>query len=221
MEEIELSEQEIEKVSYQGDLRFTSPGIAPSYIGDVLSTKYNRDWMEWSYDTLYQTINQDFHTEIHPVVKEKIQAVKLLLLTDDFWKEWEVFSVCVKAFNGLIPNFTIAEELTPAEIAWAIREANKIRQEEFSEEIVLYVQAICDESGLLVYPEELSFAQKPIGDREQVIKDAWFTASKNLNFPVEETEVGIQLARLNSIRHYIRAMQGEAEQVVLKYEKRW
>lgn len=213
--------QEIEKVSYQGDIRFTSERITPSVLGDVLSEKYGKEWLGWTPETTYQTITQDFHTEIHPINKEKLNAVKLLLLTDDFWKEWQVFAPCIKAFNHLIPHFGMADECSPGEMAWGVSEADKIRSEPFSDEVILYVRANCLNHGLVLYPDQLAFAQGDIGPQEKVIQDAWLLASKELNFVVKEDDLGIQLARLNSIRHYIKALQGESDQVLLKHEKRW
>jgi len=221
MAELQVDELELQKISYTGDLRFTSAEIAPSVLGDVLSAKYNQTWLEWEGATLWQTITSDFQTEIHPVVKEKIQAVKLLMLTDDFWKAWDVFAVVVKAFNSLIPNFTMAEECSPGEMAWAVEEANSIRQEPFSDEVILYVRAMCQTQGLIIFPEQLSFAQIVVSEADKAIQLAWESASRQLTFVAQEDEVGIQLARLNSIRHYIKAMAGESEKIVLKYEKRW
>ena len=222
MPELDVGElQEIEKTSYQGDIRFTSERVSPSVLADILSDKYDRNWLEWAPETLYQTLTQDFHTEVHPVNKEKMNAAKLLLLTDDFWKDWQVFAPVVKAFNHLIPHFGMAEECSPGEMAWAVSEADKLRVENFSDEVTLYVRANCMNHGLILYPDQLSFAQGELGQQEKVIRDAWLLASKDLTFKVDENELGIQLARLNSIRHYIKALQGESDQIVLKSEKRW
>jgi hypothetical protein len=214
-------EQQIEKVAYTGDLRFISEKLAPSVLADIVSEKYNKDWLEWSPETLRQTVQRDFVTEIHPVNWEKLQAAKLLLLTDDFWHDWQVFAPVVKAFNHLIPHFGMAEECSPGEMAWALSEADKIRVENFSDEVTLYVRANCLNHGLILYPDQLSFAQGELGKQERIIRDAWLLASKDLTFAVKEDELGIQLARLNSVRHYLKALQGESEQIVLKHQKRW
>jgi len=219
--ELEFAIQEIEKIAYTGNLIFTSEKIAPSVLGEVLADKYGKEWLGWNYETLYPTIENSFHTEIHPVNKEKINAVKCLLMVDSFWKEWNVFAPVVKAFNNLITNFSMMEECSPGEMAWAVSEADKIRNEDFSDEVILYIRACCHSQGLILFPEQLSFAHVVITDDVQNLKTAWESASKNLTFPVQENALGIQLARLNSIRHYLRMMQGESDQAALKAERKW
>jgi hypothetical protein len=216
------AEQQVLPSSYSGDVRFTSPKVAPSYLGDTLSDRYNTSWLEWSPETIWQTIEQDFMTEIHPVVKEKIGAVQTLLNTDDFWREWHIFEKVCKAFNSVIPNFTMMEPCSPGEMALAVEEAAKLRKYPFSPEVIAYVRANCLSHGMAVFPVQLMFAQGGLQtELEKKVSGAWAEASTSPTFPVEEDEIGVQLARLNAIRHYIKSEQGEAEQVTLKAQKRW
>jgi len=217
----EFAVQEITKEALTGDLRFTSEQISPSALGDIVSDRYGKEWLNWTPETTRQTIQRDFVTEINPVNWEKLHAIKLLLLTDDFWHDCNVFAVVVKAFNNLIPNFKFMEECSPGEMAWAVSEAEKIRSETFSDEVILYIRACCHSHGLILFPEQLSFAHVVITSDVQNIKTAWESASKNLSFPVQEDSLGIQLARLNSIRHLLRVRQGESDEVAMKYERRW
>jgi len=221
MPEEVVVDQETLKIALSGDLRFISPEIASSVLGDILGNRYQTEWLAWAPETLRPTIQSDFHTEIHPVNWGKILAVQFLLLVDDFWSSWDNFAIVTKTFNNLIPDFKLAEECSPGEMAWAVEEANKIRQEPFGDEVVLYVRAMCQNQGLILFPEQLSFAHVVTSDAEKNLQLAWESASKQLTFAVEEDAVGVQLARLNSIRHMIRALQGESERVMLKYERKW
>lgn len=217
----EAFEQELEKQSYAGNLLFISEATAASVLGGVLSDRYGKEWLEWSPGTLRTTIGRDFSTEIHPAVWEKIMAVQVLLLTDDVWQEWQVFVPVVKALNNQIPNFTMAAECSPGELAWAVTEMAKIREEPYGDEVELFVRAGCLSHGLVLFPAELAFAQGPLGPEESRLAALWVEKSKGLNFPVTESADDIQMARLNAIRHYLRAMQGESDQVVMKHEGRW
>ncbi|MEN6550227.1 MAG: hypothetical protein ABFE07_29635 [Armatimonadia bacterium] len=221
MAEGEAFEQELEKQSLAGNLLFTSETTSASVLGETLAGKYSREWLEWSPATLRSTVERDFTTEIHPVAWEKIMAVQVLLLTDDVWQEWQVFVPVVKALNNQIPNFTMAAECSPGELAWAVTEMAKIREEPFGDEVTLFVRASCLSHGLVLFPAELAFAQGPLGAEESRLAALWAEKSKQLNFPVTESADDVQLARLNSIRHYLRAMAGESEKVVLQHEGKW
>lgn len=215
-------EIKIASPSYSGDIRFTDPRIAASKLGSILIDRYGEEWLSWDPETIWQTITQDFSTAIHPVNKEKINAAKTLLMTDDFWIEWQAFEKVVKAFNNFIPSFHMMEGASPAEMAWAVEQAKIIRVFPYSQEVIAYIRANADNLGWVWLPEELRFAQpNPITDLEKQVALAWNEVSQNLNFKVEEDEVGIQLARLNAVRHYLRKMRGESEEVMMKSEKRW
>jgi len=213
-------EQVPEILSLTGSPSFINPDVAASYFGDLLGEKYGTEWLGWEPETLWQTIKQDMHTDIHPVNKEKINAVKTLLLVDDFWTEWHIFENIVKALNHQIPSFYMMEGCTPGEMAWAVEEVALIRQEAFNDEIKAYVRACCINHGYVVFPAELAFAQEGIStDLEQAVFEAWRRASSRADFEVAEDQVGVQLARLNSVRHYVNLMREKSDGVLGKGER--
>jgi hypothetical protein len=63
---------------------------APSWYLQKLISKYDRSWFEWEPETLWDTIERDFSVSLTEEVKNKINAVKLVHLTDAFWKEWNI-----------------------------------------------------------------------------------------------------------------------------------
>lgn len=221
MAEGEAFEQEVEKLALAGDLRLTSEATAASVLGELLSDRYGRSWLEWSPQTLRPTVEADFKSQVHPVNWEKIFAVGTLLLTDDAWLEWNVFAPIVKALNHQIPSFSMSSECSPGELAWAVVEMNRIREHPYGDEVALFARASCLNHGLVLFPEELRFAQTPLGSEEERLEKLWAEKSKQLNFPVTESADDIQMARLNSIRHLIRQRQGESDQVVLKASGKW
>jgi hypothetical protein len=199
-------ETDFEEIKVAGIPLFAKPEIRSTFLAEKLSDKYNREWLSWEPETLWQTIELDFGTNIHPIVKEKIHAAKALLLVDDFWKEWDIFENIVKALNTQIPNFTLLEGCSPGEMAWAVKESNRLRQHQFSEEVISYIQVNCEINGLLVFPEELTFAQGEMDEQQKKILEIWKEKSGDKDFEIAEDVTGIQLARLNSIRHYVADM---------------
>jgi len=207
----EAEELELEKESaYNGLPLFTSESSSPSKLGDALAGRYGTSWLEWSPDTLRVTIEKDFRTEIHPVNWEKILAVQVLLLTDDFWEEWQAFAPICKALNNQVPDFAAAGECSPGEMAWAVEEAGRIREHPFGDEVALFVRANCMNHGFLVYPEQLSFAQGELTDQEKELKKSWEEKSKMAQMPaLDESVEGVQLARLAAVQAYVKSMRGE------------
>lgn len=203
-------EPELEKQSYSGNPLFTNELTQASKLGETLSGRYGHSWLEWSPDTLRVTLERDFHTEIHPVNWEKILAVQVLLLTDDSWLEWQVFFPVATALNSQVPDFGAAGELSPGEMAWAVEEMGRIREEEFGDEVKLFIRANCMNHGMLVFPEQLAFAQGPMNAEEEAIKKSWEEKSGMSPMPpFEETVEGVQLARLAAVREYVKIMDRE------------
>jgi len=208
----------VEVVRLKGDPRFINPDIASSDLGELLNEKYGLEWLDWEPETKWQMFSKDFSTDIHPIVKEKINATAALLLVDDFWMEWHIFEATVKALNSSITSFYMMEGCTPGEMAWAIEDAAKIRVEKFSDEVISYVRANCLTAGYILLPAQLSFARggSPRTELEGKVHEAWTRMSSEKDFDIDEDPVGIQLARLNSVRHYIDSMREKSDAVLEK-----
>lgn len=183
-------------------------GKAPSWYIQRLVEKYDRQWFEWEPETLWRTIEEDFQSALSEQVRNKINAAKLVYLTDAFWKDWNVFEKVVQAFSDHIPDFFTIEPPSPGEMAWAVGEASYMRPSiAFSEEVAAYTMAACKDAGLVLFPEELRFAQQqPLGSLGADVKAAWNMIKDLQEIEVQESEIGVNLVRLQAIQSYVEEM---------------
>lgn len=188
-------------------------GRSPGWYSQTLIGKYDRLWFEWEPETLWSTVERDFNTSVAEVTRNKINAAKLIYLTDSFWKEWNVFEKVTQAFNDHVPDFFSVEPPSPAEVAWAVYEANRMRPNiTFSEEVSAYVQAICKDAGLVLFPEELGFAQpEPLGTLAADVRAGWQMIKELKEIEIVENEIGVNLVRLQAIRAYVEEKFSEHE----------
>lgn len=186
-------------------------GKAPSWYIQRLVEKYDRQWFEWEPETLWRTIEEDFQSALSEQVRNKINAAKLIYLTDAFWRDWNVFEKVVQAFSGHIPDFFTIEPPSPGELAWAVSEAGYMRPNiPFEGEVAAYTLGTCQEAGLVLFPEELGFAQpRPLGSLAQDVKAAWNMIKDLQEIEVQESEIGVNLVRLQSIQSYVEEMAGD------------
>ncbi len=184
---------------------------APSWYIQKLVKKYDRHWFEWEPETLWQTIEKDYRVSVSELARNKINAAKLIYLTDTFWKDWTVFEKVVQAFNEHIPDFFSVEPPSCAEVAWGVTEVNLMRPNiEFSDEVAAYVLAICKDAGLVLFPEELDFAQsKPFGVLAIDVRSAWQMIKELKEIDIVENEIGVNLVRLQAIRAYVEEKSNE------------
>ena len=178
---------------------------APSWYIQRLVEKYDRQWFEWEPETLWATIEKDFRTKPSELVRNKINAAKLIYLTDAFWKDWNVFEKVVQAFSDHVPDFFTIEPPSPGEMAWAVAEARYMRPNiPFEGEVAAYALGACKEAGLVLFPEELEFAQqKPLGSLAKDVKAAWDMIKDLQEIEIQESEIGVNLVRLQAIEAYI------------------
>ena len=212
-----VEEQPQDIFDASGDIRFNNYETHASYLADILSDRYNTEWLEWEPETLWQTIKQDFYTDIHPINREKINAAKTVLLVDDFWMEWNVFEKVTKAINNQIPSFVMLEGCAPEEMSWCIEDSSRIRINSFNDEVSLYVRANCLNAGYTLFPSQLNFAQGELTQFDRELLAQWNSHIDDMDFPVEEDAVGVQLARLNSVRHYVTMMEEKGQAVKVAY----
>ena len=131
----------------------------PIAISMVLFRQFGMDWLEWEPETLKQEILQEFNaTSVSENNWQKIQAVRTLLQTVGFWKEWEIFEKVIQSLNNNVPRFDIAQPCTIPQLMAGIDMANSLHVESYEDEIQKYVVACALEDGVVYLPEPLAFA---------------------------------------------------------------
>jgi hypothetical protein len=198
--------------SKQADF-FSSTYSTPVELDQMLIEKYGIEWLEWEPETLWTTIQMDFATEISRSSREKINAAKLLHLSDSFWKSWDVFEKVVIAFNGLTPLFDRVQEISLGQMLHGVLQATVIRKEEFQGEVLSYIAARCKEDGLIWLPAPLDVVQETLDSLnppeivplKDEIQERWEAiASSDFDaIELKEDLYGIHLAKLAAADRYL------------------
>lgn len=86
----------------------------------------------------------------------KILAFVTLSKTRHFWENFLVFEKIVLALNGIMPDFNMLQGVMPEQIWYALEIAHKLYPtREYAPEILKYIEYICNEHGVYVYPPYL------------------------------------------------------------------
>ena len=185
-------------------------------------------WEGWTPETTWLAIQRTFNETVHEVNRNAINALKLLQLHEAFWEEWEVFHHVTEALNGFIPNFAIFEPPEPAHVVAAVTMVDQsIRTHTFGDEVARYIAGIWREHGLRYSTPFLPFAQPVIKelyhghtafDNDIAMLEAMWPYLEELPhrpdapetvFP--ETSLGVEAARMLSIKIYLAERQTELE----------
>lgn len=209
-----VTEIEPLEVTLSGEDRFVNPLVAASYLGEVLEEKYGSEWLDWEPETLWQMIKRDFVSDVHPVNKDKIGAVKTLLLVDDYWEQWNIFEKVTKAFNNQIPSFLMTEGCSPGEMAWSVEDSSRIRTDVFTDEVSAYVRSNCLDNGYVVFPGQLAFAQNGItSESEKAVYSAMIENGGDTEAELPDNMIGVQVAKLNAVGFYVDNMKSISDSI--------
>jgi hypothetical protein len=200
----------------------------PLVLDIKLIDKYKTDWFEWSPETLWREIMDDFRTpSISDHVKSKIQAVRTVHLSDWTFSKWEVFSIITQALNNNIPDFEIMRKPTISQLFAAVDIITMIRNDvEFSQEIQDWCGASMIDEGVIFAPQPIAFCQDEIlAIQESIgapvdpkpVQERWKSvASLPANeIVLEENPIDIQVAKLIVARDY---MQMRRDQMKVQLE---
>lgn len=218
-------EEQSQKQARRPATVFSVKKSTPVELDHALIDRYGIEWLEWLPETLYQTIRVDFDTSISAISKDKIEAAKLLHVSDSFWRSWEVFEKVALAFNGMTPMFDRVQDLSVGQITFALMQAREIRKEEFQDEILYYIAARAKEQGFIYLPPPTDVAQEKLDELnpseivplKAEIRERWdaFDGSSIANVELKEDLYGVHLSRLAAVDQYVTSSMGKEELVEL------
>jgi hypothetical protein len=178
---------------------FRNHDTHPMIFYVFLSDYYGPLWVTWLPESLWLVIERDFKTSIATVSKEKINAVKTLLMVDSFWREWEIFEKVAHALNNNVSKFNMLQPPSLGQLVNAVMIAARIRHDlPFEEEIGRYVAAVAKNEGVEYLPAPLNFAQKFLGEIPKDVEDRYQALSKIAwtEADIQETAPDIQSLKL-------------------------
>ena len=195
-----------------------------SAVALMLATRHLvGDFHDWEPETLWLTLDRE-GIEVPACNRDKLQAGIALIFVPSFYWDGVVFEKTSIAFDCYEANPDALEEASSAQLAWAVKEAEWILTQhesvphQFEHEPRTYAAAVMHREGLVLAPERLSFAQEAL-DRFNVnnvlrtrIEERWKALPKTSLETTEfdETEEGVQLARLAAIELHVREREAGA-----------
>jgi hypothetical protein len=127
----------------------------------VLMEKFGTDWIDWEPEVLKSEILLSFKANsVSEHNWQKIQAVRVLLKTVGFWREWGIFEKIIHALNNNVPRFDIAQRCTISQLMAGVDIVKSLRVELFDDEIQRYIVACAMDAGVTYLPPPLDFAQE-------------------------------------------------------------
>lgn len=187
---------------------FRHPDAHPVVLDLLLLKKYGPEWMGWEPEVIERHLPTDFKTpSVSDVNLAKIHAVNTLHLVDTYWQQWEVFLWCTMALNGVLPDLSILQVPTVAQVLVSVDIANRIRADvAWSDQIKHFIEAVYrhDDIFLPVPPADfisLDTEGLPVDVAE--IASMWPGVRATGKAPSGETVTNEQLRRLLLVTNYL------------------
>lgn len=145
-----MAERDIERVFSNNDLHVVTYLVALRQI-------YGTDYLEFEPETF------QLEMDTSPVVTERIMSGILLETNGAFWNDITAFEKVSLAMNKRSVSFAEYQDISPAEIAWAVTEAGLItRPIPFSSDVNLYISKKYYDEGYIDMPAPLHLAQQTL-----------------------------------------------------------
>lgn len=184
----------------------------------------------WEPESIWLTLERR-GVDVPVLNRDKILAATTLTIIPAFWFEVNAFENTVMAFNNVLSDGEILQEATPAQLNWAVYEAEMLHSQasdvggttEFDREPMGYTAIVLNRAGFILAPELLSFAQDALdslnkdgaGVDKGELRFAWKKLQKKdlTKVKFEETPFDMQLARMTAVQLYLfeRVQQYEAD----------
>lgn len=177
------------------------------------------NYLAWEPESIWEDLDRR-GIDLPAANRDKLMAAVTLRLVPSFYWDAVVFEKTALALNDRTINPAILEEASPAQLAWAVVEADVIRRlgqeptQEFYHEPRAYTGVVLQRAGFALAPEELAFAQDAL-DRERhcgdcelrrQVQEAWrkLPPGGRAGAAYPETRVGVQLANLAGVALHVR-----------------
>lgn len=198
----------------------------------ALRKMFDTQFLSWEPETIWLELD-DREIDVPTVNRSKILAVTSLIIEPAFYWNATIFEKTALAFNDEVTIPGAIQEASPAQLSWAVFEAELLMQAhgtdpEFDHEPQRYTATSMLRNGLVLAPEFLVFAQKELDklpakyDEELVkrVRNRWMNLSRDdtetlRDIEFDETPEGVQLAKLAAIHLYMKERATQYEKEIL------
>jgi ribosomal protein L37E len=125
---------------------------------DKILTELWPDWINQEPETTL-TMLRSFTKQgaVNPLVRTKVNALKLIHASEGPWEDWEEAQWVCQALNDNIPDFANLYRPELGELFIAVETMNELRKLPFSDEVVRWMAACCLDQGIVFSPYPLNF----------------------------------------------------------------
>ena len=138
--------------------------ISPFSIIKMFNT-YTQ-WTDFLPETLFETMRDvskaNMNTRLSEEFSNMVLAIQTCINSDRPWNEWDVFENTALAINGEIPITDTLQEVFLPEISFAVNVMNRIKNPDFSDDVIAYIAAVANRDGFILLPSNLKFAQSAL-----------------------------------------------------------
>lgn len=186
----------------------------PLELLDHMMQHYGKEWISWEPETLWKELGITPASFESDILRNKLQAMQVILSNDLFWKDWVTFEKICLALNGIPPRFDYIEDVYPSHMAYAIMNAIKMRRYPgantpgkdpvFSDEVLSYIAARSILEGVVFLPGPLSVAQAKLNDMTglKLLAEEIEQKMHDPNFEIGEDPISVGAARAFAIMLY-------------------
>jgi hypothetical protein len=165
----------------------------PEYINfepEIIQEGLNLNDIELSKLLACKTVNHNFYPFTH----------------------WHIFEKTVVAFNDRRVNPQLTQDITPAEITYAVKCMRTIdKVTNFSDEVFAYIATIFHHDGLLLIPKTFNNEETDNGHSLKFFMDQVNNGAK-----LDETNKESQEGMLESINHYVTSRIDKSNEEIRK-----
>jgi len=163
-------------------------------IFDMANEAHGPTWWQWEPETLVATFSDKY--------LDVLQALQLLVTTNQAHEHWHVFEKVGHAFNNNVVDFSIVQPLRTDECALTLKVLRNIRPKEFFDaEVIGYVACCAKHDGLVFLPSDI-FGKEFQSALDALENDFILKAKVIAGKPVDQ-DTEIQLKSIAEIRDYV------------------
>lgn len=174
----------------------------------------------WEPETVWLTLDRQ-GIDLSVLNRDKLLAASTLLTLPAFWFEVNAYENTTMAFNDVVSDGAMLQEATPAQLQWAVYEAELLlghaadvpQTPEFDREPIQYTAIVLHRAGFILAPDLLHFAQGALDKQNKNganitkadIRPAWKKLQRQdlRHVTFTDSPLDVQLSRLASAHVYL------------------
>lgn len=131
----------------------------------ILIDNYSVEVLDWEIQTILMELEDTFGAKLPDLNRDKIEALRISMRTDQFFSDWLMFNNTCQALSGEKVVSSTFDPATPEQMAWGIVEISllygKENMPQFSEDIRKFMGVVLNDNGIIKPVDVLKLAIMP------------------------------------------------------------